>query len=420
MNQISIAFEHEIEYYLFKPIIKQLILNNYQIKILTSERTKKRIKEDWESRKIKYYATRFSIRLILLKALHKIVLILLTPHNFSSQYQRMILQIYIHKKNIWSIFYRLSFITPKSKNINKRIGSVFKYFTPKFFETKKVLVPTLNSYSFLLSRNDLEVYTVMESWDHAMKVPNGYVSKKVFLWNEALQNDWKEYQKDLNTFSIFPLKLRYAINNKVDLINKSKKIVYAVALTELYSNPFLEKIEKQIIEDLCRITQKMEYDFFIKPRPISSETEFNVFLEKYNHVSLGSFNLPEKNPSNYFLDDAYNKKRFDEIHDAMLVVNCFTTFSLDSALYGIPVLQLDLSKTHPETNIFYNNHHIKKYLISSKNILKIENNFKNEFTRYFYSNCNKHFSFMNELQNWIGSKESLEDSINKMLKEINQ
>ena len=41
MNQISIAFEHEIEYYLFKPIIKQLMLNDYQIKILTSERTKK-------------------------------------------------------------------------------------------------------------------------------------------------------------------------------------------------------------------------------------------------------------------------------------------------------------------------------------------------------------------------------------------
>ena len=34
----------------------------------------------------------------------------------------------------------------------------------------------------------------MESWDHAVKVPNGYVSNIVFGWNKDLCEDWAKYQ----------------------------------------------------------------------------------------------------------------------------------------------------------------------------------------------------------------------------------
>lgn len=419
MKKISLAFEHEIEYYLFQPIIKQLIIKDYHINILTSERTRKLIDKDFTNNSFNFYNSKLSFLLILLKFAHRIITILFTPHNFSSQYKRMVLKNFIHRNNIWSLFYRLSFITPKSQNINNFIFNCFKNITPDFFSTNNVLVPTLNSYSFLLNNSSLNVFTVMESWDHTMKVPNGYISKKVFLWNENLQNDWREYQKDINTFGIFPLKLRYAIKNKFVNRKVKNKIVYAVASTSLFSNPVLERMEKKIIRDLCVFTKSLNIDFLIKPRPITSSTEFIPLLEEFSHVELGFYNPPETNASNYFLNDDYNKLRFNEIKDAMLVINCFTTFALDSALIGVPVLQLDVSNAYPDSSLFYNNHHIKKYLISSKNILKIENNFKNEFIGYFENNMIKHVEFRKELETWLVSIDSIESSIDKMLKEIN-
>ena len=418
MKKISIAFEHEIEYYLFHPIIKILVKENYEIYILTSKRTKKLIQRDFLKNNFFYYKNNFSIVLKLLNGLHRIFTIIFTPHNFSDQYKRMVIKNFIHRNNIWSFFYRLSFITPKSKNINKSIFNFFKFFTPDFFITKKVLVPTLNSYAFLLNKKSLEVYTVMESWDHAMKIPNSYLSKKVFLWNNDLQDDWKSYQKDSDTDNIYPLKLRFAKNNKFKNRKVKNKVVYAVAFTSLYSNPVAEKMEKKVIKDLCEATKLLNLDFLIKPRPISSPDEFRPFLEGYDHVNVGYYNPPEKNPSFYSLDDEYNKKRFDEIKDALFTINCFTTFALDSALIGVPVLQLDLRNIYPNTSFFYDNHHIKKYFISSRNILKIENNFKAEFVNYYKSSNDAHYKFRLELENWVSNNDSIESSIKKMLNEI--
>ena len=119
MKKISIAFEHEIEYYLFHPIIKILVKENYEIYILTSKRTKKLIQRDFLKNNFFYYKNNFSIGLKLLNGLHRIFTIIFTPHNFSDQYKRMVIKNFIHRNNVWSFFYRLSFITTKSKNINK-------------------------------------------------------------------------------------------------------------------------------------------------------------------------------------------------------------------------------------------------------------------------------------------------------------
>lgn len=418
MKKISLAFEHEIEYYLFQPIIKILSKEDYEIYILTSERTKNLIEREFIENNFIYYNNNLSLGFKILNGLHRIFTILFTPHNFSDQYKRMVIKNFIYRNNIWSLFYRISFITPKSKNINKLIFDFFKWITPTFFKTNKVLVPTLNSYAFLLNKKNLEVYTVMESWDHAMKTPNSYLSKKVFLWNNDLQNDWKTYQKDNGTDKIYPLKLRFSKNNRFKNRKVKDKVVYAVAFTSLYSNPVAEKMEKQVIKDLCEITKQLNLNFLIKPRPISSEKEFKPFLEKYPHVHLGYYNAPEKNPSFYYLSDDYNKKRFNEIKDALFTINCFTTFALDSALIGVPVLQLDLRNIYPDSSFFYDNHHIKKYFISSENILKIDSDFKTEFINYFKSGNDIHHKFRLELENWVTDNDSIESSIKKMLKEI--
>ena len=105
MKKISLVFEHEIEYYLFHPILKILEKENYEIYILTSQRTKKLIEADFLKNNFIYYDNDLSIGLKILNGLHRIFTILFTPHNFSDQYKRMVIKNFIHRKNIWSFFY---------------------------------------------------------------------------------------------------------------------------------------------------------------------------------------------------------------------------------------------------------------------------------------------------------------------------
>ena len=66
-------------------------------------------------------------------------------------------------------------------------------FSKKIFKDKIVITSSLNSVPYLLSAKDNEIITFMES-DHAVKVPNGYVSNIVFGWNKDLCEDWAKYQ----------------------------------------------------------------------------------------------------------------------------------------------------------------------------------------------------------------------------------
>ena len=63
----------------------------------------------------------------------------------------------------------------------------------------------------------------MESWDHAVKVPNGYVSNIVFGWNKDLCEDWAKYQNDKNTKVFYPAKLQPTTSyNQTDNIKRQK------------------------------------------------------------------------------------------------------------------------------------------------------------------------------------------------------
>ena len=230
------------------------------------------------------------------------------------------------------------------------------------------------------------------------------------MWNIDLANDWKLFQKDSNVDYVYPLKLRYAIINKGKSVENKDFITYAVASTSLYSNSKLVEIEKKIIRDLCKITKILKIKLHIKPRPISSPFEFDEF-KKFPHVYVGYHKSPEENASSYFLSDDYNKRRFEEISKSKFVINCFTTFGLDSILYGVPVLQVDISNIYPGSKDFYDNHHIKKYLLNSSNIFKVENNFQEEFIKKFNNNKLMYNKYSKELYNWISPSKSIQDSI---------
>ena len=111
------------------------------------------------------------------------------------------------------------------------------------------------------------------------------------------------------------------------------------------------------------------------------------------------------NPANYFLSDDYNTQRFKFIENASFIINCFTTFGLDCAFANIPVLQMDVrgDKLLKDSNLFYNNHHIKKYLLNDQNVLKVKNGDKLENTlkNYLNSDMDFHTIYGKNLLSWL-------------------
>ena len=162
----------------------------------------------------------------------------------------------------------------------------------------------------------------------------------------------------------------------------------------------------------------------IKPRPIGDKNEFDELLKKYEHVSLGYMRESKDLAANYFLDDNYNKKRFAEVSDAKFIINVFTTFGLDAAVAGIPVLQLDTrgDKDLKDSNLFLENHHIKKYLMNSNNILKLNDGdiLEDVIYNYLISGKNYHTKYSEELRSWliddkIDKDESIKNIINNIM-----
>lgn len=415
MKKIDILISTKIELYVLEPIIDFLLKKGCMLSIWTNQSIQEELNKRYPSQ-IQFYKKTNSFYQKLLKIFHKIFLILFTPHEFSSQYRRMMLKIFTKRRNIWSVFYNISYITPKLKDINSKTFHFFKYITPNYLNGDLIIVPSLNAYGHILNNSRYKIITILESWDHVMKVPNGYLSNKVFTWNQDLNKDWYDFQESTSTETIFPLKLRYAINNRIT--NQSgNKIVYAAAFTRLYSNPTFERLEKEIIHEICKSTKLSSMQFHIKPRPISDFGEFEEFL-KYDHVSIGDFKSPEKNAANYYFSDQDNISRFEEIKNVKYVINCFTTFALDAALYGIPVLQLDLRRSHTESKALYRNHHIEKYFISSRNTLKVENDLTKELLEYNSSPRKNHILFSSELSNWISPEKNLEKSLESFYKSL--
>ena len=412
MRKITIIIDFEIYFYLFKPLIEEFQRKKITLYIVCPVKIKEKINNDLGSKENLIFIDLGLIKkkTFLLKFLHRLLSILFTKHSFSIQYARGV-KLYSGKKGLIKYLYKLSYFMPKVDNPNYFLSQIVGVFSRNLFPTKKIMIGSLNASPELLCYKKNEIITVMESWDHCVKHPNGYISDLVIIWNEDLKNDWIKHQMDKNVISSFPLKLRYAndiiFNNKKNMTfnSKIKKCIYAVASAKNFSVPSLTRVEHKIIKKICKATQEAGWDLMIKPRPVGDTNEFDYFLDKYSHVSIGFTSEPKEFAANYFLGDEYNKIRFKEISKAQLVINCFTTFGLDSAVSGKPVLQMDVSRDFEleESKKFYANHHIKNYLIKSKNILKIKQgeSLDTVLSNYLKSDKNLHIKYSEELRNWL-------------------
>ena len=423
LNRITIIIPFKIYYYSFEPIIKYFLGKGEQLIIYLPNNSHDLIKDlksnsQLEINSYEELISKYKIR----KLIHSLFLILFTPRNYSNNYK--ILQLRNFKSPnygiIMNFFFRLayliSYLTPKSNNINSTVQNFMCFlFKRDVFSSTKIIVGSLNPHSHLLSSHKLKIYSIMESWDHVVKQPSGYVSRMAFLWNQDLADDWKKFNNDKLSFAVYPFKLRFS--EKVRRVNqiKNKTCCYAVAYSDRFKRSKISRVEHLMVEKIANACEKAGWNLLIKLRPNGRKDEFDYLLKKFNNIEISTIESIDSNPANYFLSDDYNIQRFKFIEDVSFIINCFTTFGLDCAFANIPVLQMDVrgDKMLKDSNLFYNNHHIKKYLLNDPNILKVKNGDKleNTLTSYLKSEMNLHKIYGKNLLNWLQT-ENIND-INK-------
>lgn len=147
--------------------------------------------------------------------------------------------------------------------------------------------------------------------------------------------------------------------------------MYAVGTSSNTDRPDWYRDELELIEALCEATGQAGWSLLIKPKPNGRTGDFDHLAAAYPHVEVG---LYRDAPSalDYYLDDEYNRCRLEELEQCDLVVNCWTTFALDAAAAGKPVLQLDARSVvgWPALKLGLENYHLSNYILSRSNTLR--------------------------------------------------
>ena len=430
-SNISVLIDARIYGYLFSPIIDSLIKRGIKVTVFTPQSILKNVELDLPNSDLIAYRV---LDPILRKNrfrhyIHLVGLYFFTREEFLFRS----LKRYAHDNEEASLFKRIILRTAKlcpkmpDYKVNKFLSRISTAFLVNPFDSKTVLVGSQNSCPHLLGLKSQKVVTVMESWDHAVKKPNGYASDFVFVWNHSLKEDWIARQHDQFVHVFWPLKLRYAKNLKEDKevlsysIGERKFCVYCVTATRRFSFPKLIELEKKLIRDLSKATELAGWDLLIKPRPNGEIGEFDDVLEEFPNTRVGSIISQDVDvPANYFLDDNYNARRFAEVAGAEFIINAFTTFGLDAAAANLPVLQIDIRDAigYSASDFFYENDHIKKYLLTDNYVLKLTGDFVDGFTNYLSNPNDFPVKYSQALKRWLFSEKSESEAIELLIEEV--
>lgn len=306
-----------------------------------------------------------------MNALHLILQTLITPYTFPKPYKSLTAYRFAHRGFLLGFIYKLSLISPKLSysRINRFLVKIFGVFPNLKFGSKKVIVASRIKMPFILCQPKLEVTTVMESWDHPAKTPVGYVSNQVFCWNNALVNDWKKYQGDQTVLKYYPTKLGFWVENSIKekqaLGDSHKKFMYPATCSSHSIRDQMFQREMEFLEVLCDVFEQTGHILYIKPKPNGVEGDFDSLANKYKCVEIGRYNNTVR-PETFFLTDELNRSRKKELDQCDCVINFGTTFALDAALYGKPVLQLNflMASGFEKMADIQKNYHLLNYFLS--------------------------------------------------------
>jgi hypothetical protein len=229
---------------------------------------------------------------------------------------------------------------PSSKSLNNSLARVFGWLVPLRFPAKHVLVISTAQTPLLLCRPDLRVDTVVDSWDHPVRRVAGYRTHTAIAWNTDLAEDWGRHQ-GARQLAIGPaVKLQYAINSPVAKAVAARVALYPMATTR-YAGPWFAD-EMRLLESICRGTAETGWQLVVKPKPMTEPDELAGLSQRWEHVQVGAYHT-SSGALDYRLDDDYNAQRLKELRAVGVVINSVTTFGLDAACAGVPLLQINVT-----------------------------------------------------------------------------
>lgn len=279
---------------------------------------------------------------------------------------------------------------------NSSLRFIMRFFFKNPFKSKNILNITKCGAGWLLCGRGMKVFTIMGSWDHPTKMPMGYSSDAVFVWNAYLDCQWKKYQGDVNIQIGYPFIFDYLLTGS-KFQSKASLIIYPFTTTS-YEYGFDEELS--FVNTLIQAGLKYGFDFLIKPKPEGAYGELDD-LKKYSNIIIASIPSNNKKHRLYF-SDQYQKNRLKELSMGFMTINIGTTFSIDAALYGLPVMQLDFrtSSTYPKLAKIQNQIHIKDVLLNSDDLI-FSLNKTNEKLDYIFSNISKNLVIANNFKKYL-------------------
>jgi hypothetical protein len=314
------------------------------------------------------------------------------------------------------------------------LNKILKYCTCLFinnpFPTKKILLVTPTITPWLLTARGVDVYTIVGSWDHPVKInAAGYTSKVVFSWNYDLAGDWEKYQGDSNSELCYPLPFKYVIDHSPQSIsfdNNRGWLMYPFTWQSTATNrETLFNEECVFVKLLCEVACELKYNLFLKPKPNDKFGSLDSF-KVYDNVRIGTYNQFCKK-GDFQLNQDYNNIRLKELDSTRLVFNISTTFGLDSSLYGLPVLQLYFRsmKQFPAITARHNDSiHINRYILkNTKFLFTIDDQsaVKEQLRNYFQDQDSllmKSREFSTLLRKWILPNETMDQAVSRVVDRI--
>ncbi len=246
----------------------------------------------------------------------------------------------------------------------------------------ELLISFTKVYNVLLLPQGIPHISIMESWDHPIKLPYFTQPDYCLTWNSDLKRDTIETQQLFRVRQIFPLKFRYIAERelksdedvlsglaredyrqeilKLQELRKKGKVILYPATTS--SNGIEHEGEMKLIGDLCKALENTGNYLYIKPKPNGPKGDYDEFAVS-PHVFVGSYSSHPD--SRDMLDENYHSFRYLILRNSDVVLNAGTTFVLEAAMMNRPVIQLNISdEVYGGFGKFVKTYHLSRYILS--------------------------------------------------------
>ena len=363
-----------------------------------------------------------------LRRLHSALTVSLTDWDFSTSYRmRMEEQITQARRSRRALLRTLDRVPGmRGPALNRLLDVAQRVRRSNPYPSDHLLVVSPAVVPYLLPSSGLRIDTLMESWDHPSKKPAGYRTHRIIGWNQDLNEDWTAFQGPAEHLVGYPFKLRYFLEpTRGPLAGSNHRrgtVMYAATSSSMYRYGRVWEEESRLIDGIAEACRQAGLRLLVKPKPTGVPGEFDVLATRHDHLHVAPYGQAST-PVDYFLDDAYNEQRLHDLRRVDLVITFGTTFAIDAAAAGVPVLQLDLrpaADLFPDSAFVSHNHHLARHLLSrAPHTFRIEgNSWRPALSEFLATDSAMPHEYSASLRAWIKPDAPCESATNRLVEAI--